>query len=430
MNSKSSPSPIQKALDLAKRRPFDQVKQASAENEYAKLREATDFVNNNNNEKFQHFKRLTKDTKKSAIKSNMVESSKNLYRILQRFGGEIGQEKVWSNYMLLLKCYEFRNENQTDQGARKTQNTPASNGGPGFAGRVSPLKQQHYQNTIPQDHPKPSDWKHIQESYEEKIQSYEEKIRKLNKENNVLMSETADQRNQLEEKEKRIEELTTRLSRIASQQLTQGNPNITDLSDGNRPTKLGERFSQVYDDQWSEAFEALKVKGKQEKEIVTELSDNVQDIYKFMQKSVGELMQKLASETSKVIMCPFQSTSLQPASRREVPLNGTEGIIRDLVKTQGHHALKSVQEKLGVTKRGEDKRIEKYNEILSELIWYMVIQDPPMVLKFIKNGEKMDKEGSFKPYSKTGSVAEVCVWPALLLHEGGPLIAKGFALPQ
>lgn len=53
-----------------------------------------------------------------------------------------------------------------------------------------------------------------------------------------------------------------------------------------------------------------------------------------------------------------------------------------------------------------------------------------MVLKFIKNGEKMGKEGSFKPYSKTGSVAEVCVWPALLLHEGGPLIAKGFALPQ
>lgn len=70
---------------------------------------------------FQHFKRLTKDTKKSAFKSNMVESSKNLYRILQRFGGEIGQEKVWSNYMLLLKCYELRNENQTDQGARKTQ---------------------------------------------------------------------------------------------------------------------------------------------------------------------------------------------------------------------------------------------------------------------------------------------------------------------
>lgn len=63
---------------------------------------------------------------------------------------------------------------------------------------------------------------------------------------------------------------------MASQQLTQGNPNITDLSDGNRPTKLGERFSQVYDDQWSEAFEALKAEGKQEKETVAELLNIVQ----------------------------------------------------------------------------------------------------------------------------------------------------------
>lgn len=54
MNSKSSPSPIQKVLDLAKIRQFDQVKQASAENEYAKLREATDFVNNKNNEKVNY----------------------------------------------------------------------------------------------------------------------------------------------------------------------------------------------------------------------------------------------------------------------------------------------------------------------------------------------------------------------------------------
>lgn len=97
------------------------------------------------------------------------------------------------------------------------QNTPASNGGPGFAVRVNPSKRQTQQPTIPQDHPKPSDWKHIQESYKEKIQSYEERIqnyeeriRKLSEENNNLRSETAVQRNQLQEKEKRIEELTTR----------------------------------------------------------------------------------------------------------------------------------------------------------------------------------------------------------------------------
>lgn len=418
---------IRKALDLAKEKRHDHA--IRAEKEYIELKKTTDLLKDNNKKQFLEFQIRTKGITKRTFQPNMIDSSKHLYIILQNFGDKI-DKNVWSNYSLLLMCHEFTNKGQTAREARTSQNTLVPKGRQGVAGRVSSSKRQTQQNTIPQDHPKPSDWKHIQENYEERIQSHEEMIRKLMKENNDLMSETADQRNQLEEKEKRIEELTTRLSRIASQQLTQGNPNITDLSDGNRPTKLGERFSQVYDDQWSEAFEALKMKGKQEKEIVTELSDIVQSIYKFMQKSVGELMQKLASETSKVIMCPFQSTPLQPASRREVPLNGTEGIMRDLVKTQGHHALKSVQEKLGVTKRGEDKRIEKYIEILSELIWYMVIQDPPMVLKFIRNGEKMDKEGPFKPYSKTGRVVEVCVWPALLLHEGGPLIAKGFALPQ
>lgn len=84
-----------------------------------------------------------------------------------------------------------------------SQNTNVPNGRPGVAGRVSPLKRQPQQNTIPQEHPKPSDWKHIQKNNEEKIQN-------LYKEINNLKSKTADQRNQLEEKEKRIEELTTR----------------------------------------------------------------------------------------------------------------------------------------------------------------------------------------------------------------------------
>ena len=33
------------------------------------------------------------------------------------------------------------------------------------------------------------------------------------------------------------------------------NPGITDLSDENRPTKLGEKFSELYDNEWTEAYE-------------------------------------------------------------------------------------------------------------------------------------------------------------------------------
>lgn len=422
----SKQSPIQKALDYAKKSGFDPNKRASAEREYTKLKKSTDFLKVNNKEKFEEFKSLSSNATKGTFQSKITDPANHLYSILSLFGEKVVKENVWSSYSLLMSCHEFKIKYQTEREAGKSQNTHVSSGGPGVAGRFPSTPRSSHQSTIQKNNPKSSDWKHMQDRYEEQIQI-------LNKEINILKSETADQRNQLKEKEKSIEELTTRLSRIASQQLTQGNPNITDLSDGNRPTKLGERFSQVYDDQWSEAFEALKEKGKQEENIVTELLRIVQDIYGFMQKSVKELMQKLASKTSEVIMCPFQSTSLQPVSDRGLPLNETDGFVRVLVKTQGHQALKPVQEKFkekNTTRYGEDKRIAKYVDILLELIWYMVIQDPPMVLKFIRKGDKMEKEGLFKPYSKTGVVAEECVWPALLLHEGGPIIARGFALPR
>lgn len=49
-----------------------------------------------------------------------------------------------------------------------------------------------------------------------------------------------------------------RLSQAASRSLMHNNPNIADLSDKNRPTKIGERFEQLFDNEWSDAHEILK----------------------------------------------------------------------------------------------------------------------------------------------------------------------------
>lgn len=48
-----------------------------------------------------------------------------------------------------------------------------------------------------------------------------------------------------------------RLSKIAGSKLTFNNPDIADLSDGNRPTKLAEKFGQLYDDAWTDSLEEL-----------------------------------------------------------------------------------------------------------------------------------------------------------------------------
>ena len=49
-----------------------------------------------------------------------------------------------------------------------------------------------------------------------------------------------------------------RLSKAMGDRLTDNNPNITDLSDRNRPTKLAEKCAELYDNQWTDAFEVLQ----------------------------------------------------------------------------------------------------------------------------------------------------------------------------
>jgi hypothetical protein len=52
-------------------------------------------------------------------------------------------------------------------------------------------------------------------------------------------------------------QLCFRVSALASAKLTDGNANIADLSDEHRPTKLAEQFSQLYDNEWTDAFESI-----------------------------------------------------------------------------------------------------------------------------------------------------------------------------
>ena len=49
------------------------------------------------------------------------------------------------------------------------------------------------------------------------------------------------------------------------------NPFVTDLGDPNRPQKLAEKFNGLYDNYWTDAFEALFAKKKDEKSICVDL---------------------------------------------------------------------------------------------------------------------------------------------------------------
>lgn len=62
----------------------------------------------------------------------------------------------------------------------------------------------------------------------------------------------------------KIEGFVLRLSEVAGERLRFNNPAIADLSDENRPNKLAEKFSELYDNEWTELYETLDVTGEEE----------------------------------------------------------------------------------------------------------------------------------------------------------------------
>ncbi|XP_053398653.1 unconventional myosin-XVIIIa-like isoform X3 [Mercenaria mercenaria] len=106
-------------------------------------------------------------------------------------------------------------------------------------------------------HPVVTDISWINQCLKENCKSFQQKFVRTKayaelKENEMsLLCEIKDLK-----KEKDV--LLNRLSKVAGANLTDNNPNIADLSDPNRATKLAEQFSELYDNPWTDAFEVLE----------------------------------------------------------------------------------------------------------------------------------------------------------------------------
>lgn len=67
----------------------------------------------------------------------------------------------------------------------------------------------------------------------------------------------------------------------------------------------------------------------------------------------------------------------------------------------------------------------KFVKRCTELCWSMVIKEPIMFLLYDQlEGKTVDKN-CFSLYTVKGSIIDFVIWPALLLHENGPLLSKG-----
>ncbi|XP_052795793.1 uncharacterized protein LOC128228494 [Mya arenaria] len=254
----------------------------------------------------------------------------------------------------------------------------------------------------------------------------------------ALMERNAKMREELDTSKRKIQELLTRLSSLAGQKLSDSNPEITDLSDPNRPTVLADHFHQVYDNEWTQLYEEMTSMDEVKK--IDEITHIVKKVDQFCTKAQAYLLEKLQTYIIDDIVNPtlphpdgkgFVAGETDTFSETEERVLLKQ--LKDLRKAAAKVSAKaligifqqmhvpSIKKKCQVKASTE---LDKFVSKCVELLWLMEVQDPPMQLIWAEQGHRVDKD-RFTFYTKRGEVVQQSIWPAVLLHKDGPLMSKG-----
>ncbi|CAG2212514.1 unnamed protein product [Mytilus edulis] len=261
----------------------------------------------------------------------------------------------------------------------------------------------------------------------------------------VPLEEYKQLRGTIEHQRNQISELSSRLSGITSQQIADGEI-FTEIGDQNKPRRLGQRFSEVFEDTWSNAYEVLKPKRPEsKKEDEKEEMDEKQlksykillryVIYEFCKKTADSQVNKLMIGMVPPIFDPMNTkketkgdddtvakTEKMAKDYRKAVAPATIPILKQIILTQ------ELQGKV-LTDISIGKELKEYVDNCVNLIWYMCIQQPPMEIVWGKHGEKFNKE-MFRFSGKKGTKFRLTVWPAVLYFKDGGLAAPGYAVPE
>ncbi|KAL3879652.1 hypothetical protein ACJMK2_031939 [Sinanodonta woodiana] len=232
--------------------------------------------------------------------------------------------------------------------------------------------------------------------------------------------------------------LLTRLSEIGAIRLTENNGNIADLSDASTPHRLAEQMSELFDSEWTKAFQHLtQTEGLQDEDTVRRLLHILKEIYKICLNST----RKQTEDLKKAVLSYL---GLSEENKDDVIVKETEKRLREYRLTQLEPTLGCVLKdiKYQLKDRFEGNvhdTLDKYIQKCTRLCWLMGIRNPQMHLDFYSsqiNGTPEDDANKFLlhfdttkfvSYTNFGMYMDYIVWPALFLYKDGPLIKRGVA---
>ncbi|KAH3834024.1 early endosome antigen 1-like isoform X6 [Dreissena polymorpha] len=268
------------------------------------------------------------------------------------------------------------------------------------------------------------------ESMEKKINDKDTEIGKKTSEIDGLKNEIADLKKachdafvKLETKERETKKLEEDYKKKMNQkEESLSRPDIQDLSDSNRPSKLAERLFELYDNEWTNCYETVRKQFSTEQSAVQMLLRTCVKIYNsctlIATSNVHDLQcafSTFSEEKDDVLLIQIKQRRKR-ARRVDIDLKRiTQGIGDNVADILGPDLIRNLH-------------VRAFWVKCLEICWLMVIQDPPvyMDIEIDKQGQMFD-HAAYRPYTQTGYEFDYVVWPALYTHQGGDILHKGVA---
>ncbi|XP_069129201.1 myosin-4-like [Argopecten irradians] len=259
----------------------------------------------------------------------------------------------------------------------------------------------------------------LSERFQEEMLSKDEEIKRMK----ICIENKSKEIEKIEEQKSK---LLSRISKEAGAKLTDNNSTICDLSDPNRPTKLAEMFSELYDNEWTEAFEEVLgsqycTKEMNEKEtigfllhILSVTNDYCRKHVVLQWKEILDAVCQLSTDESQI---PTVLIKDLRNVRKMTAAISAEGVAKRFFES-GLSSINHMPEEVG-------GNLELYTRKCVEVCWLMSTQNPPLSLYKDVKAQDTFQVDLFQFYTCGGTAVDYLVWPALLCEENGNLLRKG-----
>lgn len=201
------------------------------------------------------------------------------------------------------------------------------------------------------------------------------------------------------------------------------NQEYIEFSDETHPSNMAERYQQLYENEWMDAFtEQTVAHGIEEQQAIQMLLNILTIVFQHCQKLASSQLENVEK-----IIRDFNTTaeslegkefiSYLKAQRRMKYSYNVESIKMTL-DSQLQTFLPAVEPKFAT---------KSYITAVIDFCWLVNLQDPPCTISWdLRTGEPFQTD-KYRVYKHSGKQVDYIVWPVMYSHQGGVVLLKGVA---